>query len=264
MLRPLAIALLTASVMTWIGPSLSLAQAEEVTASAPEETGQARQAVEALESQLIRADDSARPALLNRLRKAYSAAANEAEMAGQADEAEAYRINAAILNERLGQEPTESGQEPVASPPPALADPEAVPPSEPAPAPVREPETRKPAEKAPGVDLASLPASPPSAEPKPPAPSAAPDEAELLSKADDLYRSEKYSEAGAIYTRLASANHLPENRRNAWAYCRRFEVVKRINGQPRSEGEWAAIAAEITAIRQLSPSVWWFDVYLQD
>ncbi len=145
-----------------------------------------------------------------------------------------------------------------------MPDPEEIPPSEPAQAPDRVPEAREPAAKDPEIGLASLPASPPSAEPEQPPSPTVPDEAGLLSQADDLYRNEKYSEAGAIYTRMASANQLPENRRNAWAYCRRFEVVKRINGQPRSEGEWAAIAAEITAIRQLSPSVWWFDVYLQD
>lgn len=266
MLRPLAIALLAVSIAT----QLSLVSA---LADDPPEAGGTRQAVEALESQLLQSNESTRPGLLDQLRAAYSKAAIEAERGGFKSEAEGYRINLAILNERIGPEAgpkaettAEPKNEPVTSPPPALPDPEDTRAAEPVQVqtPSKEEVEAKPAPLDPKVGMASLPSSLPVAEPEPESRPAEPDGAALLKQADDLYRGEKYTQAGAIYTRMAGANQLPENRRNAWAYCRRFEVVKRINAQPRSEGEWAAIAAEITAIRQLSPSVWWFDVYLQD
>jgi hypothetical protein len=222
----------------------------------------ARETVETLESQLLQADDSSRPALLEQLREAYSAAATEAENAGQTAEAQVYRTNLAILQERLGSPPEPKAKAPD-SPPPALPDPDETTPQTVQP-PEEKPErptADEPPSEDPKVGLASQPAP---SEPEPQPTPAEPDPAAQVKQADDLYRAEKYSEAGAIYTKLASSDQLPEDRRNAWAYCRRFEVVKRINGQPRSEAEWAAIAAEITAIRQLSPSVWWFDVYLQD
>ncbi len=273
MLRPLAITLLAASFVTRIAIAPARADDALALAQAQIDRGQACEAVDALESQLIQADDSTRPAILELLRRAYAAAATESERAGQNEQAEVYRTNLAILNERLGPETDSKGDpepepepkgEPLSSPPPALPDPEDTQRAAPVQAPATEGVSPQATAESPKVGMASLANTPPSTEPEPKAGPTEPDRAALLKQADDLYRAENYSQAGAIYTRMAAANQLPENRRNVWAYCRRFEVVKRINGQPRSDGEWAAIAAEITAIRQLSPSVWWFDVYLQD
>lgn len=248
MLRPFAIALLAAS---FVMPAFST----------PSRAEDARQTVETLESQLLQADDSSRPALLEQLRRAYAAAATEAEDAGLTAEAQVYRTNLSILEQRLGP-PPEPKNKPPESPPPALPAPEETAPEAVQPPKDKEkPAADEPPPEDPKVGLASLPApSEPQPQPKP----AEPDPTVLVEQADELYRAEKYTEAGAIYSKMAESGQLPENRRNAWAYCRRFEVVKRINGQPRSDGEWAEIAAEIAAIRRLSPSVWWFDVYLQD
>ncbi len=84
-----------------------------------------------------------------------------------------------------------------------------------------------------------------------------------LARADEAFRKKQYSEAGSHYAALAREGQLPENRRDAWAYCRRFEVVRRINAPPRSAAQWAALATEIQQIQQLSPGNW-YDEYLRN
>jgi hypothetical protein len=86
--------------------------------------------------------------------------------------------------------------------------------------------------------------------------------AATLARADEAFLARKYPDAGILYAQLARDGHLPEDRRDAWAYCRRFEVVRRINGQPRTAQEWAAIAAEIARIRKLCLQPNWYDEYL--
>jgi hypothetical protein len=62
---------------------------------------------------------------------------------------------------------------------------------------------------------------------------------------------------------LDSARKLPVDRRDHWAYCRAYDVVRRINARPASAREWAAIDAEIETIRALSPTNW-FAEYLHN
>ena len=62
---------------------------------------------------------------------------------------------------------------------------------------------------------------------------------------------------GRIYTRRSPGSRkLPAERRDHWLYCRAFEVVTRINAQPRTEAEWASIKTEVEQIRSLNPSNW--------
>ncbi|GIW88871.1 MAG: hypothetical protein KatS3mg108_3195 [Isosphaeraceae bacterium] len=105
----------------------------------------------------------------------------------------------------------------------------------------------------------SEPARPDS--PAPPPPDPEPDNAARLAEADDAFRAQRYADAGAIYAQLYADGRLPKARYDAFAYCRRYDVVRRINDKPRHRDEWKTIRDEIQAIRRLTPDHW-YDEYL--
>lgn len=250
----------------------------------------ARGAVGVLEAALPAAAAADRPALLNLLRQAYTAAARRAEADGRPDEAESFRENLDILDRKPRAESTAPAQTPspkaepkaeqeppvrlpsiplprtrekaaAVDPPadspsggPALEAPKVEPPAEPAPAnpvPLPLPPAARPKKAA---------ATPPAAAGRP-APAAESVDVDIQ-KADEAYLAERYVEAGKAYAALDRAGKLPADRRDHWAYCRAVDVVSRINNRPASAREWAAIDSEIQAISALSPSHW-FPEYLR-
>src|SRR5262249_13703130 len=93
-----------------------------------------------------------------------------------------------------------------------------------------------------------LPATEPG--PRPAAAGAARPRADLrLDEADRLFAARRYDEAERGYAALARQNGLPPDRRPHWAYCRWWEVIRRINGRPRSDREWDEIEAEVRSIQ---------------
>lgn len=303
MLRPRVAAapaalLLAASCALW--PTVARPSTPDEAAQALErarsllERAEARAAAAVLEEALPRADAAARPRLLEQLEQAYEGAAREAEAAGEASRAEEYRENLAILRRkpRAAPAPTPpaSGVEgpspaPEISAPAPLPHPEDLPasgddrPVAPAPRPSAATASPTPGTGSgptPPAEHAAPPASPPDdaarvADDAPPEPDPeadaspeAPDPADgPLGRADAAFRRRDYSAAGTLYAQLAGEGRLPEDRKEAWAYCRRFEVVRRINARPRTAEQWAALAAEIGQIRALSPNHW-YDEYLRD
>jgi hypothetical protein len=84
---------------------------------------------------------------------------------------------------------------------------------------------------------------------------------DLLRDADAAFQEKKYREAGGFYTALYRMKKLPADRHAVWAYCRRYEVVQRLNEGPQTRDEWDLIREEIRRIRKLSPNHW-YDAYL--
>jgi hypothetical protein len=232
-------------------------------------------AVDLLETALTAATAEEQKALLAELRGAYPVAIAEAEKAGDARKAKAFRQNLAILGP--GDAPatpvtpatpapaTVPAQPPVsapAAPAPARTAPAAPDPLPASPEPIPPPRAA-PAEPAPGkidaeVDQASAETPPRGAMPVEPPPT--PPE---LAAGDAAFRSGRFEEAGRVYTALSAAGKLPTSRNEHWAYCRCVEVVAKINAQPRTTEEWAAIHGEIRAIRALAPKNW-FGEYLRN
>ena len=221
--------------------------------------------------------------VLSLLRQSYELAADQADAAGRPLDADSFRENARILSRKSApsSRPVSAPVEPpvlVASPTPATVEVPAIA--------VEAPplETSDPlAGLIPGGKEATIrPASPEpvthSPEPTVPRVALAPaDRSESvraslavekpigpgLAEADAAFRAEKYSEAGRIYTSLAQENHLPEERRQHWAYCRSHEVARQISARPKTEAEWQQIDAEIVQIRALAPDNY-LGRYLQD
>lgn len=141
-----------------------------------------------------------------------------------------------------------------------------------APAPVPAAEEAAPEPLGPGSSPPAAPAArQPAASPEPdrstpgmpadaPAPATSSTQGELT-QADAAFRQRNYAGAGRLYSKLAEADELPENRKGVWAYCRRFQVVQRINAHPTTADEWQAIATEIEQIRQIAGKHW-YDEYL--
>lgn len=221
--RP-TIAALLAGLLLIAGPARAEPPAEAIRrAQALLDHDDGRAAAAVLETALPDADAESRPALIQELRHAYDRAALQAEADGDTRAAQTYRENLAILNHK-----TQSPPQPEAAPAPAA---EAVADVEP----VADASTGEVVAEEPAVD---------------------PDEEALLG-ADDAFRAREYADAGRIYAELAGRNHLPESRRDAWAYCRYVDVVRRINAGPRGRDEWSKIHAEIAQIRRLSPRNWY-------
>jgi outer membrane biosynthesis protein TonB len=233
--RPSAAAYLAAWLLATLAAAADASDAID-RAKALLDQGEGREAAAALESALPAASAAERPELLKALRRAYDLAARQSEAAGQAREADAYRDNLRILNRKT-----------VPAPPP-------LPEPEPAPAPERT------APEPPAAD-------PPKAAEPPPAPveapRSAPTPAAELAPADAAFRAKRYDEAGRLYAALAAKGQLPASRRDPWAYCRWFAVVRRINAPPKDQAEWASIHAEIQEIQKLSPTNW-FGEYLRN
>lgn len=96
--------------------------------------------------------------------------------------------------------------------------------------------------------------------PSPPAPSQTQPRqslAERVSEADAHFMARRYDQAGNLYQFLQAEGILPDSRRDHWAYCRWYEVVRKINTAPAQEAEWAAIHREISEIQKLSPKIWY-------
>jgi hypothetical protein len=217
------------------------------------DAGQPSRAVALLEAQLIGVSPEIRPALLDLLREAYPPAIAAAEKAGKSREAASLRENLKILS-------------PAATRPAAAA-----PPTEPAAAPAPPKPIAEAVNTPPASDLVAAASPPPSilgAEPpvsQPPAikPVAAPTlpaprPTEItVDAADSAFRDKQYAEAGRIYSALAARNALPPIRRDPWAYCRMYDVVRRLNESPATDQEWKAIQAEILEIRKISPKMWY-------
>ncbi len=253
--------------------------------------GDASGAIAVLEQALPKASRDERPALLDGLLNAYSAALKSAEAAGRNDEAEALRDNIEILKRKRQTIPgpaksavfppvlSKSGPallsaEPVAPLPDAPVTPMRVqnvvkativprgelPPAEPLPevkplppaAPLDAPVTAN-FEKPSVPNHAKAPGS--LAEPNEPG--------ETLHSADAAFLAGRYEEAGGRYSAFAASSMLPDDRRSHWAYCRAVAVVKKINDRPTSAAEWAPIDYEIRAIQTLSPNNW-FAEYLRN
>jgi len=76
----------------------------------------------------------------------------------------------------------------------------------------------------------------------------------LLQQADRLFEQGRYEEAAPLYDRACQdRTDLARRTRQRWAYCRIRQLVQRINKQPSSAQEWAAIEAESKQILQLVP-----------
>jgi hypothetical protein len=200
------------------------------------EKGQARSAVIVLEDALAAAARGQHAALVDLLRRAYAAAATDAEARGLTRDAEAYRDNLQILERTR---------------PPTLSPWERVPKTLTCPSDIRsQGERLRVRASAPPIAMASVighvrASAPPSAP------------ASDLAAADAAFRSGRYDEAGKLYAVLDRAGRLPAARRDHWAYCRWTEIVRRINARPATRQEWAEIDAEIERIRALSPNNWY-------
>ncbi|MCA1686165.1 MAG: hypothetical protein LC745_09320, partial [Planctomycetia bacterium] len=254
--------------------------------------GDARGAVDVLESALPGATGATRTALLDALGAAYPAAARQASSEGKLDEAESYRDNLEILLRRPASaakvqpatetKPTKSG-EPVTGP--AVVSPtESLPPlpvMAPLDPPPALPAPESPTAEGPRTNPADRPSLPipqsPMAEPargatteaRPPvrlasipSPSPSPEGARVKA-AVEAFQAEKYDDAGKLFAALERDGKLPAEFRSHWAYCRAVEVVRKLNARPSSAQEWAAIDSEIQNIRTLSPSNW-FAEYLRN
>jgi hypothetical protein len=255
-------------------------------------------AAELLEARLASARGSDRSAILGLMREALKAAAEQAQAAGKADVAEAFREDLAILERTL--RPTGPGSAPESPPvdrtvertaagddapqaelkpapaPARPAEPTAVPARGVQTLPVLEPEPTSPVPGAggrpePSAPAASRPASPslpplsapartvtPSAHP---AATVTPDD--QIRAADSAFRAKRYDDAGRLYAVLHRAGQLPRARYDLWIYCRCIAVVDRINAQPTSAKEWSEIAAEVASIQALNPKHWYVE-YLRN
>lgn len=268
MRRPQRWAALLAACLSVTAPKGALAE-QPVIARAGEllDRDDAPGAIALLEPLLPVADASDRPEVIRGLRRAYALAAEQAEAAGKADQARVYRDNLAILDRKAKPRPKPS---PPSAPPsgPTDAPPPLLPPSEtkpdapePASTGVREPgsiEAAAPAParapKPPAVPEATRPSPP---EPEPAAPARADDgRCGRLDAADAAWVAKRYAEAGKLYAGLAAAGPLPGEAAARWRYCRLQAVKDRINANPRSAAEWAAIRAEIDRVRAEDPSNW--------
>ena len=87
-------------------------------------------------------------------------------------------------------------------------------------------------------------------------------DADPLAAADAAFREKRYEDAGKLYASLNKEGQLPESRKPIWAYCRRYDVVKRINSTPRTREEWQSIREEIVRIQQTTQKPHWYDEYL--
>ncbi|MEO6809499.1 MAG: hypothetical protein ABI353_10360 [Isosphaeraceae bacterium] len=254
MLRPtlaatLVALLLFAPAATVVADSEALDRAQTLL-----ERDDGRSAVAVLEAALPGARAGDRSALLDALRQAYELAARQAADAGLDREAEDYRDNLRIINRKVGPKTTPDAS--VTAPAPVIPTPAD-------PTPVEIPRAVPiPPEPAPPEPVTIEPIPEPKA---PEAETRAPGRADAptIADADAAFLAKRYADAEQHYAALAKANRLPEQRRDAWAYCRWYAVVRRINARPDDPAEWAAIHEEIASIRQLSPKNW-FGEYLRN
>lgn len=247
-------------------PAPSLAGPDVIrTAQEWMHAGRAREAVGLLEQALGEASPTKTAGIINALAQAYPLAIQEAQRHNAAPETlDEYRLNLEILQTSRAGKQLETPAVPSRQETPRVAQPEIAVPPKAKPSTI-ERQTR------PDVDLFGfdqMPAQAPEIQPNPPeAPTpriqnAQSDPLAKLRRADDLFRSREYPEAGKIYEELATENELPASRMAAWAYCRRFVVVQRINQQPVKPEEWKQILDEVEAIRKLGPRHW-YDEYLR-
>ncbi len=236
----LAVALgLTLGGRSFAGPTEALEQAQKLL-----NLNDGRAAVRVLEEALSE-PGAERSRIVLLLKRAYESAAAQAETAGRKSEAAVFREDLAILS-RLKSTPKVVAESPTSRSidPPAALTVEAPP-------------------AAPSATIQSIPNSPidplPSLSsrvqvaPEPQVAQPATKPAFSLEEADVAYRDKKYTEAGRIYSGLASTQQLPEGRKEQWAYCRWFAVVQRINAKPSSPTEWDSIDTELEEIRKLCP-----------
>jgi hypothetical protein len=247
-----------------------------------------------LESALPNTTTADRGAILELLRSAYDSAARQAEAAGRADDAAAYRDNLDILNRKPRKKSPGEPRDPsvrrasaVEAEPPAQSAPDPAPVQKPAPAPQRtpppvadgppleplpepqssEPPPPRPVQTAPPV--ASAPVTPDAQAAATAVPGAAPartgNEAARaqLEAALAAFKGRRYDEAGRIFSTLQRAHQLPQGAVQYWVYCRLVRVVNRINAKPSTPREWAEIDAELKQIETLSPKSWYAD-YLRN
>ncbi len=253
------------------------------------ERNDARGSIALLETALPTASANDRSSILELLRTAYNLAAQQADAAGNPQEAELYRENLAILDRASKPRPNPPAPLPNLSPttdgevldlPKATAQPprnarvdSPSQPTEASPLKALEPGPIAPDSER-GIDAVSTKtthgpkASTESTSSSSKSDSAtAPSPTDLnereLALADASFLAKRYDEAGTRYASLARRGTLPDSRKDAWAYCRRFAVVRRINAPPRTREEWASIHDEILRIRQLSPKNW-YDEYLRN
>ena len=187
--------------------------------------GDGRSAASTLEAALA-ANPGDRATILPLLRDAYAQAAEEAQEAGRAAEAESYRDDAAIL----ARQPKTHTSPAASATPIHTPEPRAI-------------SSATPPEKPSASDIDVKPRDEAR---KPP-----------FAVADAAFRAKRYEEAGKSYDVAERAGTLPETRRDAWAYCRWFSLVRRIKAGPADAAEWDAIHAEIEAVRAKSPKQWY-------
>ncbi len=181
-------------------------------------------AVHVLEGQITRID--ANPVYLATLRDAYRGLIKTLKLAGKDDDASTYIRRLQILDP--GSALDYGGA--VATTP------------------------KPPAPKKPLVARAKFDEAP---APRPVAPAADPfsdknhrryhEVSALLEQADQLFKAEKYTQAGALYARvnetLPDAMHEASER---WAYCQLYEVVERLNrDRPVAAEEWAGLEQQV-------------------
>ena len=197
-----------------------------------------------LESALLRVAPAERPDVIADLRRAYQRAAMQAEAAGDDRRARAFLENMAIIDRsrsaserRLEADADAGAATPI--PPATIPDPDPAPELDPEPIPSRQ----DPAVERSGLVEAA---------------SDRPRE-DRLRIGDAAFREGDYEEAGHRYAALAESGGLPASHHGVWAYCRFVAVAKRINGQPSSPSDWAAINAEIREVSALAPEIWFSD-----
>ena len=83
-----------------------------------------------------------------------------------------------------------------------------------------------------------------------------------LATADAAFEAKKWAEAGRIYGTLADQRRLSEEEMKRWLYCRAQGVAARINAQPRTDADWAAIKEELARMKVLNSNFYLTD-YLQ-
>ena len=255
-LQPAAALVVTVTLLAH--PSAVRAGTEDAVARARDllATEDARGAIGVLEGALP-AEPPQRSAVLDLLRRAYETAIRQAESAGQPRDAELYRDNLEILKRKSGRDRKAQLASPVATAPTDAAGVRAG-----TVAAAPHPSERIPnASPVRPISLANDGAVVPNAGSAPPSEPHSPES--NLVVADAAFVHKHYAEAGRIYAALDHDGKLPKTRRDHWAYCRSYDVVRRINAKPSTPDEWQSIDREIEKIRELSPNNW-FAEYLRN
>ncbi len=268
------------------------------------DAGKPRLAVAILEENIVETpsdDPQKRSQRLDILKRAYKAAATQAEAAGDHPSAKQYLENLAILDHRKQPEtfdpqdaktPNKAALDrAINSEPktPAVVDAssrpgglkfndmlkqvlqKAAPPSRAKPEPrfglpplpgAPQPHSPQPQPEATDREPAVAPVEPAAMPPLPVNPRSSSGEQSELDAADVAFAARDYARAGKLYSNLHYQGRLPDDRRGPCAYCRWHELVGAINAHPTSEREWMKIAAEIDEVERIAPRHW-FSEYLR-